>query len=145
DLARFASAQTPKDAVFLFGDADKSAAPSVFRAESLRALYIDWKSGGQMNFSEPLAFDWWQRWQNTNELRFDPSEISRFKGFGIDYLVLLSKHRLTDSQPIYENTQYVVYPLQRLAARKASTSDREGIDAWAPARVTDIAAAAFAN
>lgn len=145
DLAAFASAQTPKDAVFIFADAEKAAAPSVFRAESLRAVYIDWKSGGQMNFSEPLAFEWWQRWQNTGELRFNPSEFSRLRGLGIDYLVLSTQHRVAARQPLYENRQYVVYELQRLAARKASTSDRDGTEAWAPMRVTDIAAAALAN
>ena len=51
DLAQFALAQTPKEAVFLFGDAGASPDPSIFRAESKRAVYVDWKSGGQMNFS----------------------------------------------------------------------------------------------
>jgi hypothetical protein len=109
DLARFARAQTPKDAVFLFGDAGSSPDPSIFRAESERAVYVDWKSGGQMNFSEPLAREWWQRWQNTNDLRFDPSEVSRLTGMGIDYLVLSPAHRLADRQPVYENSQFILY------------------------------------
>jgi hypothetical protein len=109
DLARFARAQTPKDAVFLFGDAGTTPEPSIFRAESERAVYVDWKSGGQMNFSEPLAREWWQRWQNTNELRFDPSEVSRLTGMGIDYLVLSPVHRLADRQPVYENSQFILY------------------------------------
>jgi hypothetical protein len=109
DLARFARAQTPKDAVFLFGDAGTTPEPSIFRAESERAVYVDWKSGGQMNFSEPLAREWWQRWQNTNELRFDPSEVSRLTGMGIDYLVLSPAHRLADRQPVYENSQFILY------------------------------------
>jgi hypothetical protein len=109
DLAEFARAQTPKDAVFLFGDAGSSPDPSIFRAESLRAVYVDWKSGGQMNFSEPLAREWWQRWQNTSELNFDPAEVGRLQGMGIDYLVLSPRHRLTDRQPEFENRQFVVY------------------------------------
>jgi uncharacterized protein DUF6798 len=109
DLAEFARAQTPKDAVFLFGDAGSSPDPSIFRAESLRSVYVDWKSGGQMNFSEPLAREWWQRWQNTNELNFDPAEVSRLQGMGIDYLVLSPRHRLMDRQPAYENSQFVLY------------------------------------
>jgi len=109
DLALFARAQTPKDAVFLFGDAGSGADPSIFRAESRRAVYVDWKSGGQMNFSEPLAREWWQRWQATNALHFDPSEIGRLQDLGVDYLVLSPSHRLTDRQPTYENGQFVLY------------------------------------
>ena len=109
NLAQFARAQTPKDAVFLFAEAGSSPDPSIFRAESLRAVYVDWKSGGQMNFSEPLAREWWQRWQNTNNLNFDPAEVSRLQTMGIDYLVLSPRHRLTDRQPAYENRQFVLY------------------------------------
>ncbi len=109
DLAQFARAQTPKDAVFLFGDAGSTPEPSIFRAGSQRAVYVDWKSGGQMNFSEPLAREWWQRWQNTNALHFDPTEVSRLAGLGIDYLVLSPAHRLTDRQPEYENIQFILY------------------------------------
>ena len=109
DLARFARAQTSKDAVFLFGDARSSPDPSIFRAESQRAVYVDWKSGGQMNFSEPLAREWWQRWQNTNALRFDTAEVSRMVEMGLDYLVLSPSHRLLDRQPEYENSQFVLY------------------------------------
>jgi hypothetical protein len=109
DLARFARTQTPRDAVFLFGDAGSSPDPSIFRAESERAVYVDWKSGGQMNFSDPLAGEWWQRWQNTNELRFDPTEVGRLTEMGVDYLVLAPSHHLTDRQPAYENGQFVLY------------------------------------
>jgi hypothetical protein len=164
DLAHFARAQTPQDAVFLFGDAGSSPDPSIFRAESERAVYVDWKSGGQMNFSEPLAREWWQRWQNTNELRFDPAEAGRLARMGIDYLVLSPVHRLAGRRPAYENSQFVVYKItvthsfrtatvresvklafQPPAASNASTSERVGTDAWAPIRVTEIAAAAFAK
>jgi hypothetical protein len=109
DLVQFARAQTPKDAVFLFGDAGSSPDPSIFRAESQRAVYVDWKSGGQMNFSESLAREWWQRWQNTNALRFDTAEVSRMVEMGLDYLVLSPSHRLLDRQPEYENSQFVLY------------------------------------
>jgi hypothetical protein len=109
DLAQFARAQTPKDALFLFGDAGSSPDPSIFRAESQRAVYVDWKSGGQMNFSEALAREWWQRWQNTDALSFDPAEVSRLAGLGIDYLVLSPTHRLADRRPEFENGQFVLY------------------------------------
>jgi hypothetical protein len=109
ELAQFARSQTPKDAVFLFGDAGTNPDPSIFRAESQRAVYVDWKSGGQMNFSEPLAREWWQRWQSTNALHFDPAEAGGLQALDIDYLVLSTKHRLMDRQPAYENSQFVLY------------------------------------
>ena len=106
NLIGFARAQTPKDSVFLFADATTSPDPSIFRAESLRAVYVDWKSGGQMNFSEPTAREWWQRWQETHELHFDPSGGLPL---GVDYLVLSPEHRLVGQQPVYRNTQFAVY------------------------------------
>jgi hypothetical protein len=114
-LASFARISTPKDAVFLFGDAGKSPVPSIFRAESERAVYVDWKAGGQMNFHESLAMEWWQRWQSTNALRFDASEVGRLPGLGIDYLVLSPIHRLNNWQPVYESNELLVYSVSRPA------------------------------
>jgi hypothetical protein len=114
-LASFARISTPKDAVFLFGDAGKSPVPSIFRAESERAVYVDWKAGGQMNFHESLAMEWWQRWQNTNALRFDATEVGRLPGLGIDYLVLSPIHRLNNWQPVYESNELLVYSVSNPA------------------------------
>jgi len=114
DLAQYARAQTPKAAVFLFGDAGSSPDPSIFRALSQRAVYVDWKSGGQINFSETLAREWWQRWQATNALHFDRAELPRLPALGIDYLALSVSHRLTDRQPAYENSQFVVYKIPQM-------------------------------
>jgi hypothetical protein len=112
DLARFARDQTPKDAVFLFADAGSSNDPSVFRAESLRALYVDWKSGGQMNYHESLAKEWWQRWQAVNQLRFQPSAFDRLQELPVDYLVLQSRNRPSDRQPVFENSKFAVYKVR---------------------------------
>ncbi len=112
-LARFARTRTPKDAVFLFADAGTSPAPSIFRAESERAVYVDWKAGGQMNFQESLAKEWWRRWQDTNALRFSAADTGRLPGLGIDYLVLSSTHRLPDQKPVYEGSGLLVYFVTR--------------------------------
>jgi Domain of unknown function (DUF6798) len=108
-VAQFARTSTPKDAVFLFADVGKSPLPSIFRAESDRAVYVDWKSGGQMNFHESFAREWWQRWQNTNALRFDPSKADSFPGLGIDYLVLSGTHRLDNWQRVFESDELSIY------------------------------------
>ncbi len=111
DLARFAHERTPKDAVFLFGDGGAGPFPSIFRARSDRAVYVDWKSGGQINYSESIAQEWWQRWQSVKALQFDPREVPRLHDLGIDYLVLGSSLRLSDRMPAYENLEFVVYDL----------------------------------
>ena len=54
---------TPKDAVFQFGDAERRLEPGVFRARAKRALYVDWKAGGQVNFLQPFAMLWAERWE----------------------------------------------------------------------------------
>ncbi len=141
-LAAFARDHTDKNAIFLFADAGKRLFPGLFRAQSQRSVYVDWKSGGQVNFHESMGEEWWRRWQSVHGLQFDRGEIPALASLGIDYVVLESSLRLPDRVPAYENRGFVVY---RLDARNASTSERVGTDAWAPVRVTEMAAAALAN
>ena len=56
-------------------------------AHSLRALYTDWKSGGQVNLLPEFAFEWWTRWQKTMDGKFDREKLDRYRGLGIHYLV----------------------------------------------------------
>jgi len=109
DLARFARTSTAKNAVFLLGDAGPGPVPSIFRALSMRAVYVDWKAGGQMNYSETIAEEWWRRWREVDGLRFDPAKIGRLRELGIDYLVVGRAHRLKDRAPVYEDDEFVVY------------------------------------
>ena len=112
DLARYARNRTSNNAVFLFGDAGRGPFPSIFRACSDRAVYVDWKSGGQINYSESIAQEWWTRWQSVNALQFRPREVEGLGDLGIDYLVLGSSLRLNDRPPTYENREFVVYGLR---------------------------------
>jgi hypothetical protein len=141
-LAAFARERTDKDAVFIFADAGKNLYPGMFRAESERSVYVDWKSGGQVNYYKNMGEEWWRRWQSAHGLVFERSRLPELQKLGIDYLVLGSSLRLADRSPIYENRGFVVY---RLDARNVSTSARVGTDAWAPGRVTEMDAAALAN
>ena len=63
ELARWAHVSTPKDAVFVFPEAGKGLEPGIFRAKALRAVYVDWKGGSQMNVLKGLGEEWWRRWQ----------------------------------------------------------------------------------
>ena len=98
-LAAWARSSTPKDAVFLFPDAGREVYPGTFRARALRAVYVDWKSGGQVNFLRSFAREWWTRWQR----------VGAYPAGGIDYLVLKPAHRLDNRAPVFENPGFVVY------------------------------------
>jgi hypothetical protein len=111
ELSAWARASTPQDAVFLFPDAGEDLQPGIFRAEALRAVYVDWKSGGQVNFFKDLGEEWWARWQRTMAPPFDPHDLGRYRGLGIDYIVLLAKDRLAGTAPDFQNASFVVYRL----------------------------------
>ncbi|HVP47341.1 MAG TPA: DUF6798 domain-containing protein [Bryobacteraceae bacterium] len=108
-LAHWARTSTPKDAVFLFPDAKESLDPGIFRAEALRAVYVDWKAGGQVNFFKELGEEWWSRWQKTMASPFNPAAMASYRSLGIDYVVLLEEHRISGMTPVFENGRYVAY------------------------------------
>jgi hypothetical protein len=111
ELSSWASRSTPPDAVFLFADAPRSLAPGIFRAESLRAIYVDWKSGGQVNYLSDFARQWWFRWQQTLARGFQPGDLPRYSGLGIQYVVIRPENRLS-FVPVFANSAYLVYRLQ---------------------------------
>ncbi len=108
-LAAWARSSTPKDAVFLFPDSGQELVPGIFRARSLRTIYVDWKGGGQVNFLNRFAGEWWSRWQAVMADKFEPSAIPRFKEAGIDYIVLKARNPLASHQPVFSNAKYLVY------------------------------------
>jgi len=135
-LARWARENTGREAIFQFGDTARRLEPGIFRVRAKRALYVDWKAGGQVNFLPSFAGIWAKRWADLAQLQ----PISKYRDRDIDYLVLQKSNRQAQMASVFENSQWVVYDL-----RNASTSARDGIDACAPTRVTESAAAAFAN
>ena len=110
-LSAWARASTPRDAVFLFPDAGRQLQPGIFRSEALRAVYVDWKGGGQVNYLADLGQQWWRRWQRVMAAPFDPRSLPRDRELGIDYIVLAPRHRLADRTPVFENSSYLVYAL----------------------------------
>jgi hypothetical protein len=107
-LSDWARASTSKDAVFLFPDSGRDLAPGIFRSEALRAVYVDWKGGGQVNYLRDFGYDWWFRWQQTIGRGFQPADVPRYAALGINYIVL--HHRRVDP-PEFENRSYAVYRL----------------------------------
>jgi len=74
-----------------------------------RAIYVDWKGGGQLNFLAGFGDEWWSRWRRAMAGGFNPQRLDRYRGLGIDYLVLERKNRMAAPAPVYENTRFVVY------------------------------------
>jgi len=110
-LSAWARASTPPDAVFLFADSGQQLQPGIFRSESLRAVYVDWKGGGQVNYLTDLGQQWWARWQQAMAAPFDPRDLARYRALGIDYIVLSPRNRLPARPTLFENESYLVYPL----------------------------------
>jgi hypothetical protein len=109
-LSGWARTATPRDAVFLFPDAGRRLDSGIFRAEAERAVYVDWKSGGQINYLKEFTGQWWFRWQQTLGAGFKPQDLPRYGALGIQYIVLRNPDRLS-APSIYENRAYRVYPV----------------------------------
>ena len=126
EVAAWAAANTWGSSMFLFPDAGHDLAPGMFRARSLRALWVDWKSGGQANYFPSFGDEWWQRWQQTMDGPFTVDRLRGMLDLPVDYYVLRREHRLAPVRPVFSNRVYVVYDARDL--RKSSTSLREGTD-----------------
>lgn len=108
-LANWARANTPRDAVFLFPDAGRELYPGAFRARALRAVYVDWKGGGQVNFLRDFGHEWWARWQRVGQGAFNPEVAESFAAYGVDYVVLERRHRFANRAPVFQTRRFLVY------------------------------------
>ena len=106
-LSAWARTSTSRDAVFHFPEARRQLDPGIFRSEALRAVYVDWKGGGQVNYLRDFAELWWFRWQ-IMLARFRPADMARYEALGIRYVVLPPKFRLP-RPALFENGKYLVY------------------------------------
>jgi hypothetical protein len=107
ELSGWARQSTPADAVFLFPNFGKDLAPGIFRSEALRAVYVDWKGGGQVNYLKELGEQWWSRWQRVGgELLNSPDE---YRKMGIDYLVVRRNVVVPGLRAVFQNARFTVY------------------------------------
>jgi len=130
ELAAWARANTASSSVFLFPDAGRELFPGIFRAKALRAVYVDWKGGGQVNFLRGFARQWQERWQRTMEGGFRPARLPVYEACGADYLVVRRPRSLPGRTPAYQNERYVVYALRS----RPETPPPPGATARKPAR-----------
>ncbi|MBV9154791.1 MAG: hypothetical protein JO097_00905 [Acidobacteriaceae bacterium] len=117
-LADWAETNTWGSSVFLFPDAGRELYPGIFRAQSRRALWVDWESGDLVDYFESAGIEWWNRWQQTMQDRYSTDRLESSLSLPIDYYVLKQADRLADVKQIFENRAYVVYDARDL--RKAS-------------------------
>jgi hypothetical protein len=110
-LSAWARAATPQDAVFLFPNARKDVSPAVFRVRAGRALYVDWKGGGQVNYLPDFALDWWKRWEETREGRWNvrAADLPRIAAMGVDYVVVPADRPIPGAEPVFLNQRFRAY------------------------------------
>ena len=108
-LATWAKRMTPPDAVFLFPDANQDKSPGVFRYWAGRAVYVDWKGGGQINFSRSFAAEWWLRWEACMARPIEDNAIQELRKMGIDYVVTHKSHSLVGVELVHQTESFNVY------------------------------------
>jgi hypothetical protein len=108
-VADWADRNTWGSSMFLFPDAGRALYPGVFRAESRRALWVDWYSGAQMKYFESAGEEWWERWRETMAPPFSAQRLQAMLALPIDYFVVGRGNRLAGVQPVFQNRVFVVY------------------------------------
>jgi hypothetical protein len=107
-LDDWARTSTSKAALFHFPQAGRALYPGIFRAEALRSVYVDWKTGGQVNYFKSLGEDWWSRWQDT---MLRDADVAELKSRGINYVVVKNPSNWNGGTAVYSNSTYSVYKL----------------------------------
>lgn len=110
ELSAWARQNTAKDDVFLFADVHRGLQAGVFRAKAQRALYVDWKGGGQANLLPGLGEEWWRRWQAVRTAKPPLLPLSEYRELGIEYLVVRAATR--PSGTVFANQEWAVIPLK---------------------------------
>jgi hypothetical protein len=98
--------------MFHFADAGHATSPGIFRAVALRALYVDWKGGGQVNQNWAFAREWQNRWNWAREARAPLLPAGEYASAGIDYVVVGSQNGLPGLQPVYANAGWKVFDVR---------------------------------
>jgi hypothetical protein len=116
-LAAWARAATPPDAQFFFAAAGHQVTPGIFRVEAQRALFVDWKGGGQVNQNWAFAREWLRRWNWANQSPPALRTPAEYASAGIDFIVLAPAGTLPGLRPVYENADWRVFEVSGSAVR----------------------------
>jgi hypothetical protein len=115
-VAAWAAANTPRDAVFLFPETGSGPDSGFFRSEAQRAIYVDWNSGGQVNFVKDFGPLWLDRWNSTREAALPAKadeRAARLGTMGIDYAVVRTEKAWPELKPVFRDSQFTVYRLRQ--------------------------------
>ena len=107
--AQWARGNTAKDAMFLLPELTRSSESGIFRARAQRALFVDWKIGGQVNYSRDLSFEWWRRMQMADD---KTRTLESWRSEGVDFLVLKAATAFGGGREVYRNSKYAVYAVR---------------------------------
>ena len=110
ELAQWASGNTPQNAVFQFADVRRGAEPGIFRARAQRAIFADWKAGGQVNFLPDFARVWADRWKRVERLQ----PVSVYRDLNIDYVVFSANKAPKGLAPAWSNASWTVVSTDRI-------------------------------
>ncbi len=111
EVSAWARQNTRVESVFHFPDAGLALYPGIFRARSLRSVWVDRKGGGQVNFAYGLAQEWWRRYDATIGRAYQSQPLPAYRSLGADYIILQRSHARPDAQPLFANRGYAVYAL----------------------------------
>lgn len=117
-LAEWARTKTATGDVFLFADAGRRLEPGVFRAKALRALYVDWKSGGQANLLRDYGYEWKRRWEAVREARPPVLPLDEYARLGVDWIVVSPANAPAGAEAAFRNGRFAVF--STAAARRGN-------------------------
>jgi hypothetical protein len=121
-LAGWARANTWGSSMFLFPDAAKASYPGVFRAQSLRPVWVDWQSGAHLDHDPTLAPEWFARWQTSMQDRFSGDRLQELLSLPVDYFVF-NRSRTIEAktreetrlvQPVFVDAHFAAYEASTL-------------------------------
>ena len=112
ELADWARTNTPVDSVFLFPDAGQSKLPGYFRYRSQRAVYVDWKGGGQVNFSRRFAVEWWHRWRVAISEVQPQGLAMELQKLPVDFVVTGLQSPIPELRSVHRTDTYNVYSVR---------------------------------
>ncbi len=118
-VAAWAEANTWGSSMFLFPDAGRALYPGIFRARSVRAVYVDWNTRQLIRYFETFALEWDARWRETMDGTYSSQRLQRFRSLPIDYYILQRRHQLNGATPVFANKDFVVYDAHDLQNKAA--------------------------
>jgi len=122
ELAAWARMNTWGSSVFLFPEIGKSSVGGLFRAEAMRALWVDWAGGAAISHYPKLAPEWFLRWRSSMEQPLTGAYLQAMLAQPIDYFVV-SRARSVEARtsaetrvltPAFQDNRFAVYEASTL-------------------------------